>query len=139
MFRHAWKNKKMTEHLNYDYIWEVGWENFPFLHCTFMFHTFLNCLNFFNHKCVLFCNQRERSTGREGEGGRRRQEGGQGGKGREGDKWSLSPAFCHPSWNQPGRSDHYRVKGSGARAFPLSLSTPRRGGTLASHVFVRIK
>lgn len=60
-----------------------------------------------------------------------------------GDKRLVFHAFCHqpqlePPAGPPGRSDH-SVKGSGAPALPLSLSTPRRRGTLASYVFVRIK
>lgn len=57
MFRHAWENKKMTENLNHDCIWETGFSKtcpFYIVHLCILYFSIVWI--FFNHKFVLFCN-----------------------------------------------------------------------------------
>lgn len=57
MFRHACKNKKVTDILNHSYMWEIALRK-PFPFCMYVYVSYISvlfgCLK--ATKCVVFCN-----------------------------------------------------------------------------------
>ena len=139
MFRHAWKNEKMAENLNHDYIWEIGFGKLSlFTLYTYVSHIYELLKSFLttNVYCSVMRERGEREREREREERERGREA-EGARGRGTNDHCLMHfaiivgADSLAAWKVRPLGQEFR----GCGLSPLSLS-PQEGEALQHRMFL---